>query len=98
MERVMAEEMLELTVDKVTFGVPRGLHYSDANVWVKIKDGQARLGLADWAQQHSGDMAFAEVKPLGTLIKPGDEFASIETIKVNISLPSPVTGTIVQVN
>ena len=28
----------------------------------------------------------------------GDEIASIETVKVNISLPSPVKGTIVEIN
>ena len=28
----------------------------------------------------------------------GDEVASIETVKVNISLPSPVKGKIVQIN
>ena len=56
----------------------------------------------EWAyrtsQQRSGDMAFAEVKPVGTAVKAGDECASVESIKVNISLPSPVTGTIVEVN
>ena len=94
----MPEEMLELTVDKFTFRVPKGLYYNDAGVWVKPEGGVARLGLSDFAQQRSGDMAFAEVKPTETVLKPGDEFASIETIKVNISLPSPVTGTIVEVN
>ena len=91
-------EMLELTVDKFTFRVPRNLYYSDAGVWVKLEGNAARLGLADFAQQRSGDVAFAEVKPVGAALKLGDEFASVETIKVNLSLPSPVTGRIVEVN
>ena len=94
----MSEEMLELTVDKFTFRVPQDLYFNDAGVWVRPEGSVARLGLSDFAQQRSGDMAFAEVKPTETVLKPGDEFASIETIKVNISLPSPVTGTIVEVN
>ena len=94
----MDREMLELTVDKFTFRVPKQLYYSDANVWIKLEGNTARLGLSDFSQQRSGDVAFAEVKPPGTLLKPGDEFAAVETIKVNISLPSPVTGTIVEVN
>ena len=94
----MAKEMLELTVDKFTFQVLEGLYYSDAGVWVKQEGSVARLGLTDFSQQRSGDMAFAEVKPVETLLKPGDEFSSVETIKVNVSLPSPVTGTIVEVN
>jgi glycine cleavage system H protein len=92
------DEMLELTVDKFTFRVPKGVHFSEAGVWIKLEDGLARLGLADFVQQRSGDMAFAEVKPVGTSLQPGDEFASIETIKVNVILPSPLTGKIVDTN
>ena len=94
----MAEKMLELMVDKFTFRVPDDLYYNDASVWIKLENGKARLGLSDFSQQRSGDMAFAQVGPVGTILKFGDEFASVETIKVNLSLPSPVTGKIVEVN
>jgi glycine cleavage system H protein len=94
----MSEEMLELTVDKFTFRVPKGLYYNDTGVWVRQEGGVARLGLSDFAQQRSGDMAFAEVKPVETTLNPGDEFASVETIKVNVILPSPVTGAIAEIN
>jgi glycine cleavage system H protein len=94
----MSKEMLELTIDKFTFRVPKGLCYNDAGVWVKQEGSAARLGLSDYAQQRSGDMAFAEVKPIETPLKPGDEFASVETIKVNVILPSPVTGAIAEIN
>jgi len=94
----MAEEMLELTVDKFTFRVPKSLYFNDVGVWVRLEGNRTRLGLSDFAQQRSGDMAFAEVKPVETVLKPGDEFASVETIKVNVILPSPVTGAIVEVN
>ena len=49
-------------------------------------------------QQRSGDIAFAEIKPVGTELAIGDEVAVIETIKVNISLGSPVSGKLIQVN
>jgi len=94
----MSDEMLELTIDKFTFRVPKGLYFNDTGVWVRQEGSVARLGLSDFAQQRSGDMAFAEVKPAETVLKPGDEFASIETIKVNVILPSPVTGVISEIN
>lgn len=90
--------MLELTVDKFTFRMPENVYYTDAGVWVKPEGQLARLGLSDFAQQRSGDMAFVEAKPAGAALAPGDEFASVETIKVTIGLPSPVAGKIVQVN
>ncbi len=94
----MPEEILELTIDKFIFRIPKGLYYSDAGVWVKPEGEVARLGLSDFTQQRSGDMAFAEVKPVGTALETGDEFAAVETIKVDIALPSPVGGAIVEVN
>jgi glycine cleavage system H protein len=94
----VSDEMMELTVDKFTFRVPNGLYFSKDGVWVRLEDGLARLGLTDFVQQRSGDMAFAEVKAVGTALKLGDEFAAVETIKVNVALPSPITGEIVETN
>ncbi len=94
----MPEEDLRVTIDKFTFLIPRGLWYSEAGVWVEFEGNRARLGLSDFAQQHSGDVAFAKVRPVGTKLGSGDEFADIETVKVNVSFPSPVKGTIVEIN
>ena len=57
-----------------------------------------RVGLTDFLQQRSGDVAFVHAKPVGTKLAAGDEFAELETIKVNQSLFAPVGGTIVEVN
>jgi glycine cleavage system H protein len=43
-------------------------------------------------------LAFANLTAAGTALDVGDEVASIETVKVNISLPSPVKGKIVEIN
>ena len=56
------------------------------------------MGLADYLQQHNGDVAFANVKPAGTKLAAGDQFAEIETIKAMVDLHAPISGTIVEVN
>lgn len=94
----MSTEYLETTVDKFVFKVKRGCWYSENGVWVQLEDGMARVGLTDYVQQSSGDMAFVEVQPAGTVLHQGDELANIETVKVTVSMPSPVSGTIRQVN
>jgi len=91
-------EYLELTVDKFTFRVATDRFYSMEGVWTREGEGGVVIGLSDFLQQRSGDVAFAEIKPVGTLLKDGDEVAVIETIKVNISLSSPVNGKILDVN
>ena len=91
-------EFLETRVDKFIFRVATDRSYSDEGVWAKEENGRLRIGLSDFVQQRSGDVAFAEIKPVGTSLAFGDELAVIETIKVNIAFTSPAAGKIVEVN
>lgn len=91
-------DYLETTVDKFIFKVATDRHYTAEGLWALAEGNRVRIGMTDFLQQRSGDIAFAEVRPEGTVLKAGDEVAVIETIKVNVSLSSPVSGTIVAVN
>ena len=91
-------DYLETTVDKFTFRVATDRLYSREGVWALAEGKRVRVGLSDFVQQRSGDVAFAEAKPVGTALALGDEVASIETIKVDIALGSPVAGSVVEVN
>jgi len=91
-------EFLETSVDKFIFRVATDCFYNGEGVWAKEENGRVRIGLSDFVQQRSGDVASAEIKPVGLSLAFGDEVAVIETIKVNIAFTSPVTGKIVEVN
>jgi glycine cleavage system H protein len=91
-------DFLETTVDKFTFKVATDRFYTAEGVWTKEENGLVRIGLSDFVQQRSGDVAFAEIKPAGTTLAAGEEVAVIETIKVNITFSSPVSGKILKVN
>ncbi len=91
---------LETTADKFTFRVATDRLYSAEGVWVLPEaDGKrVRLGLADYLQQHNGDVAFANVKAAGTAVKAGETFAEIETIKAMVDVHAPVSGKVLEVN
>jgi glycine cleavage system H protein len=89
---------LETTVDKFIFRVATDRLYSPEGVWARPDGDRIRIGLTDFLQQRSGDVAFAEVRPAGRSVATGDEVALIETIKANVAVPSPVTGSIAEVN
>jgi glycine cleavage system H protein len=89
---------LELTVDKFTFRVATDRCYTREGVWALADGNRVRIGLSDYLQQRSGDIAFAEIKAVGTSLSTSDEVASIETIKVSVALGSPVNGTVDEVN
>jgi glycine cleavage system H protein len=88
-------EFLETTIDKFIFKVAMDRFYSSEGLWAQAEGNRICIGLSDFLQQRSGDVAFAEVKPLETGVVVGEEVASIETIKVTISLSSPVAGRVV---
>lgn len=95
-------EYLEVAVDKFRFKVARDRLYTRDGVWLLATENPegepVRIGLTDYLQQHSGDIAFVNLKPIGTTLRTGDDFAEIETIKVNVGLPSPISGTVTEIN
>jgi glycine cleavage system H protein len=91
-------EFMELHVDKFIFKVAADRLYTAEGVWALARGRVVQVGISDFTQQRSGDVAFAEVKPEDTALNAGDGFAEIETIKVNLSLTSPAAGKIVRVN
>ncbi len=95
-------EYLETTADKFTFRVATDRLYSAEGVWVlwiqPQGENRVRVGLSDYLQQHSGDVAFVHPAPIGTKLVTGDVLAELETMKMILTLPSPVAGTVVEVN
>ena len=92
-------EYLETTVDKFIFRVAIDRLYSRDGIWLlEAGTGRVQLGLTDYFQQRNGDVAFVSVKSVGTVLAAGEEFTEIETVKANVSLYSPIAGTVLEVN
>ncbi len=96
----VSNEYLETRVDKFIFRVKVGYLYSEAGVWVDYDAARhvARVGLTDFRQQSSGDVAFAELPAPGDTVAGGGDLANIETIKVDLVVPAPMEGDVVAVN
>lgn len=93
-------EYLETTADKFTFRVATDRLYAPQGIWVKPDPAtkRVRIGLADYTQQHNGDVAFANVKAAGTQVIAGALVAEIETIKAMVEVASPISGKVIEVN
>lgn len=91
-------EYLETTFDKFIFKVKVGNYYSENDLWVNIEKRIATIGVTDYLQKSSGDVAFLEPSTPGCEIKAGDNLGELETMKVTIELQSPVNGRIVETN
>ena len=97
-------DYLEFTTGKFMFRVATDRWYAREGVWVSPRSQgegsgvKVQIGLSDFLQQRSGDVAFAEAKPIGTTLAVGEEVASIETIKVDVALSLPISGKVIEVN
>ena len=91
-------DFLEVAVDKFIFRVATDRLYSPEGVWALAEGDRIRVGVTDFLQQRSGDVAFAEVRSAGRAVATGDEVALIETIKANMEVISPVSGAVAEVN
>ena len=91
-------DFLTTTIDKFLFKIASDRLYSAEGVWLLEESGRIRVGVTDYQQQLGGDVAFAHIKPTGTILSVGDEAAELETIKATVSFASPISGTVVEVN
>ena len=96
----MSAENLEVRIDKFIFRVEPDVWYTELGVWVAMDEssGIARLGLSDFRQQSSGDVAFVSLPAEGKQVLTGKELATIETIKVDLEVPAPLDGEVVAAN
>jgi len=95
----MNDNFYQEVADKFIFTVKKGLLYTENDVWTKIMDNEAQIGVTDFLQRRSGDVTFVELPKKGSIIKrEGEEIFSYETIKAIVSIASPFDGIITEVN
>ena len=77
---------------------PADLKYTKDHEWVKAGDGEATIGITDYAQAQLGDVVFVELPAVGRAITQGEVFGTIESVKAVSELFAPVTGEVVATN
>ncbi len=78
--------------------VPDDLHYSPDHEWVRVEDGQARLGITDHAQDALGDVVFVQLPAVGSAVTAGSTISEVESTKSVSEIYVPLTGTVSAVN
>jgi glycine cleavage system H protein len=77
---------------------PAGLKYTKDHEWVELSGDRAKVGITDYAQNQLGDVVYVELPEVGTTLKQGDSFGTIESVKAVSELYAPVSGEVVEVN
>ena len=74
------------------------LLYAESHEWVLNKNGIARVGITDYAQDHLTDVVYVELPKVGDRFSKGDEIATVESVKSVSEIYAPVSGEVVGAN
>jgi glycine cleavage system H protein len=79
--------------------VPADLRYAKSHEWLKpAGDGTAIIGITDYAQASLGDITYVQAPKIGAVLKAGETFGVVESVKAASDLYAPVGGTVIEVN
>ncbi|RLF48229.1 MAG: glycine cleavage system protein GcvH [Thermoplasmata archaeon] len=74
------------------------LLYTKTHEWVLRKNGTAKIGITDHAQESLTDIVFVELPEKGREFKKGEVMATLESVKSVAEIYAPFSGKIVDVN
>lgn len=73
--------------------------YSADHEWVSLDaDGNAVIGISDFAQKELGDIVFVELPELDRVVDQHEEAAVVESVKAASDVKMPISGTVIAIN
>ena len=91
-------EYLQTVFEKFELRVRKGYYYTEDGLWASVEGTKVRVGVTDYLQRTGGDVAFVELVKLGSTVQKQTEIGTLETAKTTVSLLSPISGTVEEVN
>jgi glycine cleavage system H protein len=77
---------------------PKELKYSKDHEWLRVEDGNAYIGITEFAQGELGDIVFVDVDTEGEELEKEEVFGSIEAVKTVSDLFMPINGEVLSFN
>lgn len=78
--------------------IPSELKYTKEHEWLRVEGDTVVVGITHHAQEQLGDVVFVDLPAVGTKLKQGATFGTVESVKAVSELYSPVAGEVVKVN
>lgn len=77
---------------------PAAFKYTKDHEWIELSGARGKVGITDYAQQQLGDVVYVDLPEVGTKLKAGQSFGTIESVKAVSELYAPASGEVVEVN
>lgn len=80
------------------FDIPDDLRYTREHEWVVLGAEKCRVGVTDYAQESLHEVVYVDLPAVGKILKRGEVFGTVESVKAVSELYSPVAGQVVERN
>ncbi len=99
LEELEHPERLSSSNVRETLSVPDGLLYTPKHTWARtMPEGNVRVGISDYAQNHLRGLAQVRTEPVGKELNKMEPFGVAETYMLLFDLCSPISGKIIKIN
>lgn len=78
--------------------IPKDLLYAKSHEWTRLENGEAVIGITQFAQEQLGDLTYVELPEVGQVLEAFEEMGSVESVKAASELYAPVSGEVLAVN
>ncbi|XP_076246828.1 glycine cleavage system H protein, mitochondrial [Calliopsis andreniformis] len=102
------ESLLTFPISKVSLNVSRSIVttqclkaerlYTEKHEWLVVDGNIGMVGISNYAQQALGDVVYAQLPDVGSVIEKEAECGALESVKAASELYSPVSGKVIEKN
>ncbi|MBP7056798.1 MAG: glycine cleavage system protein GcvH [Candidatus Omnitrophica bacterium] len=78
--------------------IPEKLLYTKEHEWARIEGKTATIGITDFAQGSLGDITFADLPKVGSILEQFKQCATVESVKAASDVYAPVSGKVIKIN
>jgi glycine cleavage system H protein len=78
--------------------VPKDRRYLKTHEWHQLADGIVTIGITRFAVDQLTDITYVELPRPGSMVRAGETFGEIESVKATSDLYSGVTGEVIEIN
>lgn len=90
--------MIGVKMELGTYFFKDDLFYSKTHEWLKIEKDICFVGIDDYSQRETGEIAYIEPPAIGVNVKQFQFLCEIESVKTVLDIYSPISGEVVETN
>ena len=82
----------------MSYSFPEHFKYADTHEYINEENGLLKIGVSEFAIDQLGDIVFVELAEKGEVLKRGETFGTIESVKAVEEVYLPFSGEIIEKN